>query len=261
MSDGKIIASVTIPCGVVLVFAICFILVRANTGTPDSAAQEVRMTSSPNVTARSSGTSALTSIRPVTQSSAVDRPEGQGSKSNVTPSPAGPQPPKPFRGLDWGNIISQRSDMVPAEFQQDAVNVNLEGNQAVEIKNVHIRSYQRSGDKLQFGPEPVGGIEYEAVDNRFYQVKIQDPNPFNLSTVFSQVYGKAAESKIGNSRFWEWDADDGQTNILMCYEPPSNVVPNGLSWAQLTNVALAKRLVEIQKAEALSELNKARKDF
>jgi hypothetical protein len=151
--------------------------------------------------------------------------------------------------------------MTLVESQEENVTVDLEGKGAVEIKNVHTKAYRRTGEKLQFGRESVGGIEYCSFDGRFYKVMISDPDPFKLSAVFSQVYGPAKPFKVLSARHWQWEADNGQTSAWMFYQPPDTTAPNGVSAAEITNIRLEKELKAIQQAEALAELGKAKKDF
>lgn len=177
----------------------------------------------------------------------------------ATPAPVAKSPPKPFRGIDWGSTLLHRPEMNPQIVM--SVTVTLDDKRTVEIANHHVTQFHRAGDKLQFGPESVGEIEYCAFDDHFYEVSIGRIDPFALSAVFSEVYGPAEEFKLGETRNWDWKADDGQTSIHMFYDPPNRVFPQGFSHASISNVKLAAELHRVQKAEGLVELSKAKKDF
>jgi hypothetical protein len=105
------------------------------------------------------------------------------------------------------------------------------------------------------------GIEYVAFDGCFYRVVINNPNPFLLAPVFGQMYGVAKTDKSGNSRYWNWEADEGQTSIGMSYSTPSEIFPDGFKTAYLVNNKLEEESQVILRREAMVELNKAKKDF
>ncbi len=264
MSDGKIVAWITIPCGATVVLAVLFIQHRASQPTAPvgsdgsglSAAVPAATPKSPVVTAQSSP--AKVSLHTTTQPHAAPTRVEHVAAPSATAIMA---PPKPFRGVEWGSLLGQRRDMSPADYQQAKALVHLDGNQSIEIKDIHTRAYLRAGDKLQFGTVQVGGIEYRAFDGRFYEISIQNPDPFSLATVFSQVYGSAKEWKMGDTRNWEWAADNGQTRVVVFYERPNSIFPNGLTGARLTNLKLEQELSALQRAEAIAELEKAKKDF
>jgi hypothetical protein len=260
MSDQKLIAAILIPCGVLLIGAILFIQARAHRTavTPQD--------SDAGSTATMQGEE-IGATEPEKDPSPTTAPSASVAGGNDAVRKEQPQaakdatPPRPFRRIEWGSLLSERDDMSPSEYYSKTVNVVLEDNRSIEIEDVHTKGYQRTGEKLEFGPTRVGGIVYRTFDGRFYQVKIENPNPYDLSTVFSQVYGPAEEFELGDTTHWVWELDNGQTRVHMFYEPPNRIFPNGLSSATITNVKLENELSALQRAEAIAQLNQAKKDF
>ena len=258
MSDGKIIAAVTIPAGILAVAILA--VSRAGRTSPPVAANDPP----PARAARPepSGPSPAVAAAPP-----VAAPAPAPTPIPAPPAPAA-RPAVPatlpaefasFRGLKWGDRIEGVAGMRPDKFQEKEAWVHLgENRDNIFIPNRHTRRYLRDADKLSFGPCRVSEIAYETFDGQFYRVSISGADVYELSTVFSGYYGQAKQERIVDIEFWEWQAESPglSVKVRMSYN-----TSRSSSTATITCTTLERQLEAIQEREARELIAKGKKDF
>lgn len=246
MTDGKLIASITIPAGLLAVASLAWIL-NCESARKESKPQP------PVAQVPIRKTSTSPAAIPTTQTS--------------TPAPDALVPTDVFggfRGIKWGTDLRQVSDMNSSQNQIELIPVRLDDDRIVTIENRNVRAYERRGEKLSFGSVAVSRIRYETFDDKFYCVEIDCESIAELADVFRLQYGApdTRETESVVHHLWQGrDTEGNGVNISLLHVSGRF----GTNSASIVDLTLAGQLDAVRKEQARAKLKalakEAAKDF